>query len=244
MHRQRPAAQGRCPLERNEFDRFADEYRSLHASNIRASGEAPEYFARYKIRDLYAAACRTGRCGPGQSILDFGAGTGSSTAHLQALFGEARIVGVDVSMRSLEIGRSRFEASQWVCFDGHRLPFSADGFDWAIAACVFHHIGPAEHVALLAEIRRVLKPGGGLMVYEHNPWNPLTTRAVNTCPFDVNAQLISLPEMRQRFEQAGFERAECRYRVFFPRRLARLRPLEARLGWLPLGAQYYVFARK
>ncbi len=147
-------------------------------------------------------------------------------------------------MRSLEIGRSRFEASHWVCFDGHRLPFAADGFDWAIAACVFHHIGAAEHVALLAEIRRVLKPGGGLMVYEHNPWNPLTTRAVNTCPFDVNAQLISLPEMRRRFGQAGFERTDCRYRVFFPHRLARLRALEARLGWLPLGAQYYVFARK
>ena len=30
----------------------------------------------------------------------------------------------------------------------------------------------------------------------------------------------------------------------FPARLARLRPLEARLGWLPLGAQYVAFARK
>ena len=149
-----------------------------------------------------------------------------------------------MSLRSLAIGRARFEASQWVCFDGHRLPFAADRFDWAIAACVFHHISPSEHVAALAEIRRVLKPGGGLMVFEHNPWNPLTARAVNTCPFDVNAQLISLPEMRRRFAQAGFVRADCRYRVFFPRRLAFLRKLEASLGWLPLGAQYYVFGRK
>ncbi|MBB5503094.1 hypothetical protein [Paraburkholderia sp. MM5384-R2] len=35
-----------------EFDSFADEYLSLHARNIAASGEAPEFFAEYKIRDI------------------------------------------------------------------------------------------------------------------------------------------------------------------------------------------------
>ena len=35
-----------------EFDRFADDYRSLHAANIRASGETPEFFAEYKVRDV------------------------------------------------------------------------------------------------------------------------------------------------------------------------------------------------
>jgi hypothetical protein len=33
-----------------------------------------------------------------------------------------------------------------------------------------------------------------------------------------------------------------RYRVFFPRALAALRPMENALSWLPLGAQYYVYA--
>ena len=146
-----------------------------------------------------------------------------------------------MSLRSLAIARPRHPEQDWVCFDGKRLPFGDDSFDWAIAACVFHHIDANEHVGLLSEIRRVLKPGAGLMVYEHNPWNPLTRQAVNTCPFDENARLISMPRMRERFVQAGFANPQGRYRVFFPGILAGLRSLEARLGWLPLGAQYYVF---
>ena len=39
-------------LDEAEFDKFADEYRAIHAHNIRLSGEAPEFFAEYKVRDL------------------------------------------------------------------------------------------------------------------------------------------------------------------------------------------------
>ena len=43
---------------------------------------------------------------------------------------------------------------------------------------------------------------------------------------------------------AGFAGAAIRYRIFFPHALRGLRPLEAKMTWLPLGAQYYVVARK
>jgi hypothetical protein len=109
---------------------------------------------------------------------------------------------------------------------------------------VFHHIPHEEHVALLAEIRRVLVPGGRLFVFEHNPLNPLTRHAVNTCVFDEHAKLIVASTMRGRARDAGFATAGIRYRIFFPHALRRLRPLEAKLTWLPLGAQYCVAARK
>ena len=227
-----------------EFDRVAREYQSLHAASLGASGEQPAYFARYKIRDLQAIAGLSSSHGAGLSILDFGAGVGGCTGPLMAQWGQARIVGLDVSMASLTIGRARFPDSDWVCFDGHELPLASASFDAAIAACVFHHIDAAEHIGLLTEIRRVLKPGAGLMVYEHNPWNPLTRRAVDACAFDANAQLISLPEMRSRFRRAGFRSLDCRYRVFFPRALAWLRGLEPALCGVPMGAQYFVFGRR
>jgi hypothetical protein len=50
--------------------------------------------------------------------------------------------------------------------------------------------------------------------------------------------------MRRRVRDAGFATARVRYRIFFPHALRGLRPLESKLGWLPLGAQYYVAARK
>ena len=121
----------------------------------------------------------------------------------------------------------------------------ADGtFDVALAACVFHHIPHAEHGALLGELRRVLKDDGMLLVFEHNPLNPLTRQAVNTCIFDEHAVLIGAAGMRGRALAAGFATADVRYRIFFPHWARRLRPTEKWLTWLPLGAQYYVLARK
>jgi SAM-dependent methyltransferase len=106
---------------------------------------------------------------------------------------------------------------------------------------VFHHIEPALHVGLLSELHRVLRPGGLVMIYEHNPLNPLTVHAVRTCPFDENAILIGARTLRERLVEAGFAGATARYRLFFPRALRLLRPLEQGMKWLPLGAQYYVF---
>ena len=39
-------------MDVKEFDKFAEEYLKLHSQNIRVTGEEPEYFAEYKIRDL------------------------------------------------------------------------------------------------------------------------------------------------------------------------------------------------
>ena len=48
-------------MDEVEFDKFADEYRDMHAANIKLSGEDPEYFAEYKIADI-AAELERGAC--------------------------------------------------------------------------------------------------------------------------------------------------------------------------------------
>jgi SAM-dependent methyltransferase len=229
-----------------EFDKFADEYRLTHARNIAITGEAPEYFAEYKMKDLaaeYVAHSQDADHCP--SVLDFGAGIGTSVPFLRKHLPRARITCVDVSTRSLEIGKSLYgEDVAFLAFDGSRLPFPDASFDIAYAACVFHHIDHAQHIDLLTELRRVLRPGGLLAVFEHNPYNPLTVRAVQDCPFDENAQLIPASAMRERLLQAGLATTYIRYRIFFPRLLSILRPIESRLTWLPLGAQYYAIGIK
>ncbi len=230
-------------MDEAEFDKFADEYRDLHAANIRLSGENPEYFAEYKVADIAAELARDGTVV--RKALDFGAGVGYSVPFFARHLPEARLTCLDVSRKSLDLGLTRHAgAAEFVHFDGHRIPYDAGTFDVALASCVFHHIPHAQHVELLAEIRRVLVPGGRLFVFEHNPLNPLTRHAVNTCEFDEHAELVPAPTMRRRARDAGFAAAAIRYRIFFPHALRRLRPLEARLTWLPLGAQYYVAARK
>jgi SAM-dependent methyltransferase len=231
-------------MDEAEFDKFAEEYRHLHVANIRLSGEGPEYFADYKIRDVARITGVAATKRP-LKILDFGAGLGASVPYFQRYFPQAHLTCLDVSRKSLALGAGRFPgAADFVPFDGVEIPFPEGRFDLAFAACVFHHIPAADHVLLLRQILRVLKADGLLVLYEHNPFNPLTVRAVNSCPFDENAVLIPAATMVERIEAAGFGRAAQRYRVFFPHFLRALRPLESCLGRAPLGAQYYVVASK
>lgn len=65
-----------CYGQVSEFDEFARQYSAMHAANIAVSGEAPEFFAEYKIADL-ASIARKQRVEAGR-ILDFGSGVGNS----------------------------------------------------------------------------------------------------------------------------------------------------------------------
>ncbi|MCY1462452.1 Methyltransferase domain protein [compost metagenome] len=123
------------------------------------------------------------------------------------------------------------------------MPFSDSTFDVIFSACVFHHISHDEHIHWLSELLRVVKPGGLLAIFEHNPLNPLTVRVVNNCPFDENAQLIPSKKLKDRVVCAGWKEVKRNFRVFFPHMLSVLRPLERYMVGIPLGAQYVVFAR-
>jgi len=226
-----------------EFDRFASEYHAAHAASIRLSGEAPEFFARYKIHDVARVAAREGLAP--RRILDFGGGVGNSLGPMRAAFPRAEITLLDPSHKSLEIARSRFPGgARLQHFDGRAVPLPDNAFDLIFTACVFHHIPATEHVALLEEIHRVLAPGGQFFIFEHNPLNPLTRAAVRACAFDENAVLIDAGTMRARLKEAGFVRMRTEFRIFLPHALAALRPLERFLADVPLGAQYFVHARK
>ena len=230
-------------MDKAEFDRFADEYHALHARNIAASGETPDFFAEYKIRDIAAEIER--RRFSCESVLDFGAGVGNSIPWVRKHLPSAQLTCIDVSERSLDLAKKRFGQGEcFVHFDGHTLPFDMPRFDLAYAMCVFHHIPHEEHVRLLGEIRRVLRPGGLMVVFEHNPYNPLTVKAVNSCEFDVNARLIPASKMHRASRAAGFDQISVRYRIFFPHALKALRPMERYLTPIPLGAQYSVYASR
>lgn len=224
-----------------EFDKFAQDYQDDHAASIRLSGETPEFFAAYKIRDVAARLARRG-IKPAR-ILDFGSGVGNSLSHMRAAFPESDIVLLDPSEQSLEIAAKRFPGqAHFQPFDGRQIPYENGHFDLIFAACVFHHIPDDMHVELMQEIRRVLKASGSFFVFEHNPFNPLTLHAVRNCRFDENAVLIKASTMNARLARAGFIQNETVYRMFFPRVLAGLRSMEKYLGRLPLGGQYFVHA--
>ena len=208
---------------------------------MRFVGENLDYFARYKITDIKHALFRS-EGNPVRDILDFGCGVGASLPHWRGEFPEAELIAADVSADSLAELQRVHGPCRTLLLGSNLIPLPDQSVDVVMAACVFHHIRPADRCACLREIHRVLRPGGSCFIFEHNPWNPLTRYIVNRCEFDRDAQLLLPGETRRLLAQAGFFRHRTRHRVFFPGFLHRLRPWEYWLGRVPLGGQYYCHA--
>ena len=224
-----------------EFDILADTYYEEHRKNVEITGEAPEYFAEYKVADL--AHHLSGARVACSRIADFGCGIGNSIPYFRKYFPNATLSCADISTRSMQLAQERFPGNEiFLLIKGETIPAGEASQDAVFSACVFHHISEEDHKRYLRELLRITRPGGVLAIYEHNPLNPLTVRAVNTCPLDKNARLIGARALRRACLNAGWSSVRIDYRLFFPRSLARLRPLERRLGWLCIGAQYRILA--
>lgn len=230
-------------MQTAEFDRYVADYERQHQDSIRLSGESPSYFADYKVRELARLAAAWGMAAP--RILDFGAGIGNSLPAFRRHFPEGQVTMADVSGESLRMARRLHggDEPQILIQDGH-LPVADGSFDIVFAACVFHHIPEDEHQAWFEELRRVTTTEGRLVVFEHNPLNPLTRHAVANCAFDENAVLIRAGALRSRVAQAGWSRPRADYHLFFPAALAPLRVLEPALRRVAMGAQYACHAVK
>lgn len=222
-----------------EFDQVAAAYRAQHAHSTGISEDALDYFAAYKIEYLKSLWQARGRAPA--VLLDFGAGIGNALAPMHRAFPQADIIALDVSRASLDlVDAQAIPQVRTLAYNGLEIPLPDGSVDCIFVACVFHHIPAEQHVEVLRELRRVLRRDGALVLFEHNPLNPLTRLAVARCEFDRDAVLIGAGEMRRRLFAAGFAAVERRFCLFFPPVLAALRPLERWLGWLPLGAQYHL----
>lgn len=216
------------PGTARKFDAYASDYATIHAKNIAASGESPVYFAEYKRH------CLERLVGPEyqRPVLDFGCGVGQVTEQIAKRFTEVH--GYDPSPASLEAARARLPEVRF-----HAAPeaIPEQHFGLAILSGVLHHVAPAEREELLRGILAKLEPGGRVVVFEHNPLNPLTRKVVRECPFDDDALLLGPYEAKRLLRASGFARVERRFIVFLPRPLAALRFLEPYLWPVPLGAQ-------
>jgi 2-polyprenyl-3-methyl-5-hydroxy-6-metoxy-1,4-benzoquinol methylase len=223
------------PQVKAEFDQYAHEYDALHAKHLGLSGESPQYFAQYKARFLSRAFAPTGD----KAILDFGCGIGNLTQELARSF--SHVAGYDPSKESASLAKKRVpDADLYEEVDA--IP--SGRFDAVVIASVLHHVAPAERAELVARLPRLLKPRGWLVVFEHNPFNPLTRKVVRDCEFDANAVLLRPRETKDLLEGIGLSPIKLDYIVFFPRMFSALRVLEPSLAWLPLGAQYVVAGQR
>jgi 2-polyprenyl-3-methyl-5-hydroxy-6-metoxy-1,4-benzoquinol methylase len=223
--------------EQTEFDRFAGDYETILNQSVAASGEDSRYFAEYKAAYLK----RVLPPGFAGKVLDFGCGVGLLSGVLKQQMPGAQIDGFDVSRDSIERVPAVLGSQGVFTSDPAAMPHD---YHLIVIANVLHHIRPADRQGVFGELAARLVPGGSLVVFEHNPSNPVTRWVVERCPFDHDAVLLPPAETCGYTRAAGLAVVRRDYIVFMPRALAWLRRLEPWISWLPAGAQYAVSARK
>jgi SAM-dependent methyltransferase len=129
--------------------------------------------------------------------------------------------------------------------NGAATGLPSDSFDLVTISAVLHHVPIAERNAVYGELHRVLRPDGRLVVFEHNPWNPVTSYVVANTPIDRGAILLPPREVATALTVGGWHGIRTSHLMFLPPRLGALATAADRMfGWLPIGGQYAVTACK
>lgn len=227
--------------DKTDFDCYADSYEAALAEGLAISGEGREYFAHGRV-DWLAGCLRRISVTP-STVLDFGCGIGSTSPLLLDGLRADRVVGLDPSIRSIDVARRDHGAERIQFFPvyGYRPTGTTD-----LVYCngVFHHIPPRERGTSLEFVRQILRPGGLMSLWENNPWNVGTQYIMARLPFDRDAIKLSAIESRRLVRSAGFIVLRTDFVFFFPRSLKIFRPFEKFISRIPLGAQYQVLCQR
>jgi ubiquinone/menaquinone biosynthesis C-methylase UbiE len=105
---------------------------------------------------------------PGQRMLDLGCGSGTLVLMARRRHPDVTVIGVDGDPTILRIARRKAQRAHIpVQLDegmAYALPYADESFDAVVSTLTFHHLTPDQQERTLAEVRRVLRPGGRLVI--------------------------------------------------------------------------------
>jgi SAM-dependent methyltransferase len=152
---------------------------------MEGSGEVERiHLARYDFASRYVA---------GKSVLDLATGIGYGAARLRNGGGAAAVTGADISAEAIAVAREQYGGSgvDYRVVGGGPLPFADGCFDVVVSLETIEHT--PDPGGFVSELRRVLKPGGPLIISTPNrtfhslgrriPWNPHHTTELKVSAF-------------------------------------------------------------
>src|SRR6266536_2082143 len=166
-----------------------------------------EVFFLVRRRATYQSLVAAAGVQPGQRVLDVGCGTGYFARLLaQAVGPDGLVVGIDpspemIAYASRKAGRAR--NCQFQVGTAEALDFPAEHFDVVVSSLMIHHLPEDLRVPALREMRRVLRPGGTLLVAEAQaPRHGLLRLLARLHSFDRMAAMI--PDLGPLAAEADF----------------------------------------
>jgi len=157
----------------------------LNLIDILDNQHAMTFHQAYKHRTFAALEIK-----PGKQVLDVGCGTGKDVLDMAQLVGESgHVTGVDASQTMIDEAVKRSQNSSlpidFQQADGRQLPFADHSFDCCRADRIFQHL--TEPKVVLAEMLRVTKPGGKLLIVDGDH----ETRVIDTPYKDVTRRFLA-----------------------------------------------------
>jgi SAM-dependent methyltransferase len=173
-----------------DFDAIADIYDGVFPPHVQ------EHYLQRRVRYIRQHA-------PAATAIDVGAGTGILAERLADAGMD--VVALDPFPGMLEQLRRRRPGVQTVVAHGEAIPFPDNNFDLAYSVAVMHHIAdPGKVRRTLAEMVRVTRPGGRIVIWDHNPRNPYWPNLMKRVPQDVGSErLASMEELLAGLTAAG-----------------------------------------
>lgn len=166
------------------------------------------FMFRSQVRKLRRKTISVAKLQPGEQVLDVGCGTGTLAIKVARRVGRAgRVAGVDPG--TLQIARARSKAARrHMSIDFQigvieRLPFADRTFDVVFSTLMMHHLPASLKHQGLAEIARVLKPGGRLVIADFTRKQERQGRAAH-----FHAGGSSMQDLAALVSNADFEQTE------------------------------------
>ncbi len=141
-------------------------------------------------------------------ILDIGCGTGKLAHRLITHHRDARVFGIDLCESMIQMAQHRIVSEPRIHLsvgDSEHLPFEDEFFDYVTCSNSFHHY--PNQLAAVAEMHRVLKPGGKLFLvdgYRDHPYGYLIYDVFVTKLEGGNVSHASARKFRDIFSESGF----------------------------------------
>lgn len=136
---------------------------------------------------VYDGLVRLSGAAPGERVLDVGCGTGALTRRVARAVGSAgRVVGIDPSEEMVRYARRHSPSNcDYRIAGAEAVPEPDASFDLAVSSLAVHHIPDDKREKAMAELMRVVRPGGRILIADFRGGAQAVRELVEGAGFDV-----------------------------------------------------------